>query len=76
MVERFVTGRKFFMSPVSKPGFFSSGVTKPCFMTAGKVPDVKETFARWAIALTILDLHYFSTETGMMSIGDVLDGIC
>jgi len=48
-VDRLLTGRKFFMTDVSRTAFFSKGVTIANFIDRGNRPVKKEAFARCAM---------------------------
>ena len=49
MKEKFNTGRKFFNTSVSRPGFFRGGLMIADFNSDGKTPVAKEEFTRSAI---------------------------
>jgi hypothetical protein len=67
-------GLKFLKSETSRPGFLINGVTSPFFIDAGNLPVANDRLAKRAITLDSSTLHWFRSDIGTASSGDVLMG--
>ena len=72
MKGRFDTGRKFFKSFASSPGFFNRGVTTAYLNCGGMIPEQGELFTILVIRGSISERHSLVREVGMGSNMQVL----
>ena len=64
MVFKFEIGLKFARSDLGKPGFFRSGETSACLNLEGKVPCLKDRFARCEMMMEKVSAHDFKSDVG------------
>ena len=74
MKDRFDTGRNFFKSFGSSPGFFNRGVTMACLNWGGTAPEQRELFTILVIRGSRSERHSLVREVGMGSNMQVLVG--